>query len=181
MKRKVILYIALSLDGYIADREGGVDWLTGLDEGHTGDCGYGDLIREIDTVLLGHKTYRQIAEELSPDKWMYEGLESYVLTHRRLEDKPGIRFINRSAGELVEELLGQAGKSIWVCGGAEIVSQLMEKDLIDEYRLTFVPRILGGGVRLFHESERTHFLRPVSAGIENGFLNCTYKRKDERV
>ena len=86
--RKTVLYIAESLDGFIAAPDGGVGWLTeqhpdGLEEGS-----YPEFIRTVDTVLMGYTTYHQIVTELSPDKWAYEGMHTYVFTHKEIPDKP---------------------------------------------------------------------------------------------
>lgn len=78
--RKVILYIAVSIDGFIADSLGNVDWIRGHNDNYDGDYGYAEFIKGMDTVILGYNTYRQIVEELSPDEWVYDGLESYVFT-----------------------------------------------------------------------------------------------------
>ena len=79
--RKAVLYIALSLDGFIADSAGGVGWLHGhdpaLEEGS-----YGEFAATVDTVIMGRRTYDQVRGELSPGAWPYEGMDCYVLTHR---------------------------------------------------------------------------------------------------
>lgn len=82
--REVDLFIAMSLDGYIADRTGGVSWLCGHDGSEEQGDGYDRFITCVDTVLMGANTYRQITEELSPDAWPYDGLTTYVVTHREL-------------------------------------------------------------------------------------------------
>ncbi len=106
LERKVILYIAVSLDGYIADEAGGVDWLEGQDKTYQGDYGYSRFEKQVDTVIMGYRTYWQVVTELSPDAWAYPGKETYVLTHREMEDKPGIRF----TGEPLETLLSNLKK-----------------------------------------------------------------------
>ena len=73
--RSIILYIAMSLDGYIADREGGVDWLAGQEPGQDMPDSYSTLLERIDTVLLGWNTYHQLTTQLSPEQWPYEGAE----------------------------------------------------------------------------------------------------------
>ena len=102
--RRVILYIAISLDGYIADLNGGVSWLdSGADAENTED-GYEAFLQKIDTVVMGYNTYRQVAEELSPGKWVYSGMMSYVLTHRKMDDLPEIRFVHQNVGRLLHRL-----------------------------------------------------------------------------
>ena len=85
--RKVVLFIAMSLDGFIADRRGGVDWLSGQGSGASFDA-YGAFIQNVDTVLMGWNTYHQIITELAPGEWPYTGLACYVFTHR-VQPAPG--------------------------------------------------------------------------------------------
>ena len=83
--RKVILYIAMSLDGYIADKNGGVDWLSGQGAEGAEEGTYSEFIKGIDTVVMGWNTYVQVKTELSPEIWPYEELTSYVITHRKVD------------------------------------------------------------------------------------------------
>ena len=91
--RRIVLYIAMSLDGYLADPAGDVDWLTGQDPSWEGDGGYSDFVRTVDTVILGRRTYDQITTQLSPSAWPYEGLSAWVLTHRDAPEPEGDIFI----------------------------------------------------------------------------------------
>ncbi len=175
--RKVILYIAVSLDGYIADRNGGVDWLKGENPDYPGDCGYGDFAQNIDTVVMGRRTYDQIVTELSPGEWVYHGMNSYVLTHRPGESSQEILFTGETPSGLVERLKKEPGKDIWICGGADLVHQLMCGDEIDEYHLTVIPVLLGNGIRLFSPTDRQLTLHLVRSSSENGMLNCVYTRR----
>ncbi len=76
--RKIVLFIAMSLDGYIADINGKVDWLAGQDSDVENDDSYADFVKNIDTVIMGWTTYHQIVTELSPGQWVYDNLQSYV-------------------------------------------------------------------------------------------------------
>lgn len=149
--RKVILYIAVSLDGYIADSDGRVDWIDscGIPEEMTG-C-YERFVAGIDTVVMGWRTYQQIVTELSPDNWVYDGLQSYVITHRRKENCEEIQFTDENPVSLISRLKMQDGKDIWICGGASVANQLMAEGLIDVLHLTMLPITLGSGLRLFNE------------------------------
>ena len=80
--RTVTLYIAMSLDGFIADRHGGVDWLYGNTPDDNGGS-YESFAAGVDTVIMGRRTYDQITAELSVGSWPYEGMDCYVLTHAR--------------------------------------------------------------------------------------------------
>ena len=80
--RDVVLFIAMSLDGYIADKNGGVGWLSGQGDADEPMDSYGTFIKDVDTVVMGWNTYHQVVTELSPGQWVYEGLKTYVITHR---------------------------------------------------------------------------------------------------
>ena len=90
--REVVLYIAMSLDGYVADETGGADWLEGHGEGPEGADSYSRFIQEVDTVIMGRNTYRQVTTQLSPERWVYQGLHTYVVTHRPLPSTQDITF-----------------------------------------------------------------------------------------
>ena len=153
MKRKVILYISQSLDGFIADSKGNVDWILGNNKEYLSDYGYETFIKDIDTVILGYNTYSQIRNELSPDNWVYKDLKSYVLTSKEIKDTSNIRYVNMNIKELINKLQKEEGKNVWICGGANLVNQCVKEDLIDEYQITTVPLILGNGIRLFEKKQ----------------------------
>ena len=175
--RNTVLYIAVSLDGRIADANGGVDWLAGQGDGETEDS-YPAFAQGVDTVVMGWNTYRQISEELSPDVWVYEGLQSYVITHRALPPRKGIVFTAEDPVKLVRRLREGGGKDIWICGGADLVRQLMEADLIDQFYLSVIPVVLGGGIRLFGDLSRPLPLRLVRTKAYDGITELVYVRRE---
>ena len=179
--RKIVLYIAMSLDGYIADQHGNVDWLSGQETVPDADSGnvdsYSEFVRTVDTVVMGWNTYHQIVTELSPDTWVYRGLTSYVITHRKQSSTDDVRFTDRSPCELVRNLRQQEGADIWICGGAEIVRQLMQEDLIDRFHISVIPTILGDGIPLFGQSEQELQLRLIRTQSYNGITDLVYERR----
>lgn len=175
--RKVVLYIAMSLDGYIADENGGVDWL-GSDGSENDNMGsYAEFIKTIDTVILGYNTYHQIVTVLSPDNWVYSGMKSYVITHSPKTPTDEIVFTNKPIGELINKLKIEKGKDIWICGGASIVNQLISLDLIDKYHIAIMPTILGNGVKLFEVQPVEHKLQLLSINTYNGVNELVYERR----
>ena len=174
--RKVILYIAISLDGYIAKKDGSVDWLTEVNPDISEDDGYLAFLESVDTILMGHRTYRQIVTELSPGKWPYEGKEVCVLTHSPEPGRKGIRFVNEKIDSLLGELTAADGKDIWICGGADVVKQCMEHQCIDLYHITVIPRLLGKGIPLFDGSGKEEKLELVSSKSYNGMVEIIYSR-----
>lgn len=173
--KRVILFIAVSLDGYIADENGGVGWLAGEDPNADDMEGYGAFIQGIDTVIIGGATYRQIAHELSPDKWPYAGLQSYVLTSRPEKNRENITFFSSDLPGLVRKLRQEPGKDIWICGGARIVNQLAREGLIDEYQISVIPLLLGGGIRLFESGLPSTKLHLKRVQAKNGMVESVYE------
>lgn len=172
--RTVVLFIAMSLDGYIADSTGGVGWLSGQEnDGEIKDT-YSEFIKEIDTVIMGWNTYHQIVTELSPQEWVYSGMTSYVLTHRKIQDTEEIKFTENHPCELVQQLRREQGKGIWICGGAYVVHQLMEKNLIDRFHISLIPTLLGNGIRLFGTLEQEQRLKLIRTETYNGIVELVY-------
>ncbi len=176
--RKIIAYIAMTLDGYIATKESKIgDWLKGDGSDPENFGSYNDFIDTIDTVVLGFKTYDQIVNELSVDVWPYQGKHSYIMTRKDLKDKNEITFTNQSVSQLAHTLKSSEGKNIWLCGGASIIQQFHDLDLIDEYIITIVPYLLGDGIRLFSTSNVEKKLKLISTKSYNGFVDLTYVKR----
>lgn len=172
--KTVVLFIAVSLDGYISDKNGSVDWICGHNKNQTKFDAYSTFIKDIDTVIMGGTTYNQIVTELSPDKWPYTGLTSYVITKRNLPSTDEIIFTEKSPCDIVSELKQDYGKSIWICGGSSIIQQLMAKNLIDEFYISVIPTILGSGTRLFETIPQEIKLLLVDSNTYNGITYLRY-------
>lgn len=110
--KKISLFIAMSLDGYIADSKGSVNWLSG--QGNDGDNidAYSEFVKDIDTVIIGWNTYHQIVTELSPDEWVYNDFATYVVTHNPKTSSDKIHFTNEYPVELIKKLREKNGKGI---------------------------------------------------------------------
>lgn len=175
--RRVILYIAMSLDGYIADRHGNVDWLNGQDSNEENIDTYSDFIKDIDTVVMGWKTYHQVVTELSPNEWIYSALTSYVITHRALQSTNDVKFVQDDPCRVVKELKQKSGKGIWIGGGASIIRPLVQADMIDEYYISIIPTLLGAGIRLWGDTEKELKLKLVQTQSYNGITEFVYRRR----
>lgn len=175
--RKVVLFIAMSLDGYIAKENGSVDWLCGQNPKEETLDTYSEFIKDVDTVVMGWNTYHQVVTELSPAEWVYPDLLSYVITHRELPATDHIIFSQESPCEVVRKLKQQQGKSIWICGGASIIQQLIREDFIDEYCISVIPTLLGSGIRLFKEGEKEMKLKLLRTQSYNGITDLVYARR----
>ena len=175
--RKIILYIAMSLDGYIADKNGGVDWLSGQDAEEEDEGTYSEFVQGVDTVVMGWNTYAQVRTELSPKIWPYEELISYVITHRDEKPTDNIKFVGEEPCELIARLKEMPGKDIWICGGSSIIQPLIRENLIDEYRISVIPTILGDGILLFGNWKTELHLRLKETKMYNGIAELVYTRR----
>lgn len=176
--RETVLYIGMSLDGYIADCDGGVGWMGGQDPTDESAGSYPEFLHTVDTVMMGRNTYHQIVTELSPEEWVYAGLRSYVITHRTQPDADGIIFTNESPGALVDRLKVQPGRDIWICGGAELVHQLLREDKIDRFHIAVLPILLGSGIRLFGSDGRKIPLTLTGTQVYNGITELIYRKRE---
>lgn len=179
MERKVVLYIAMSLDGYIANNNGGIAWLGGQNDSFQDDYGYGKFIESVDTVIMGMTTYNQIVTELSLNEWPYSNMKSYVFTHKAIESNENVEFISKDIDKFIAKLKDEKGKNIWICGGANIANQLIKVGLIDEYHLTIIPIILGNGIQLFSDNNPTTLLKVEQVKEINGVVDIVYTRRAE--
>lgn len=145
---RVKLYIATSLDGYIADREGGVGWLSEAAASETDeDYGYEVFYKSIGSLAMGRKTYEQV---LSFGAWPYAGKPSFVFSKDPPEGKhPHVEFVSESPEAFVSNRVSEGGEDLWLVGGAGLVASFREHGLIDEYIISIMPVLLGEGIPLF--------------------------------
>lgn len=177
MSREIILYIAASIDGYIAEPNGSIDFLGGGIELVEEDTSYQELMEKIDTVVMGRTTYDQVVNELSPEQYPYEEQMSYIITSHPDENSEKLIFTSQSTVELIQELNKQDGKAIWIVGGASIIAPLVEAKMIDTYILTTIPKILGKGIPLFNELNGPVNLKVEQVYVKNDMVYTTYSNR----
>ena len=175
--RDSILFIAMSLDGYIADSNGGVDWLHGQGDDSENMDVYSEFAKGIDTILMGWNTYYQVITELSPTEWIYSDFVTYVFTHNEMDSTKQIRFTSQDPGDLLRSLKSKDGKNIWICGGANLIRQLVCDDLIDQYYISVIPTLLGSGIRLFGDAGKEMKLKLLKTQTYNGITDLIYTRR----
>ena len=173
--RDVVLFIAMSLDGYIAAPDGSIGWLGGQDAESNDFGSYERFIAGVSDVVLGYTTYHQLTTELMPGAWPYAAQTSYVLTHRKDEpEQAGVVFTDEPVASLIGRLKAQSGGEIWICGGASVANQCMRQGLIDRYHINVMPTMRGAGIRLFEGLEKPIPLRLVSTEQYNGIVDLVY-------
>ena len=155
-RRKIIVYIATSADGYIARSDGSVDWLDRPSP--KGNYGMAAFYRSIDTCILGRKTYDQAAKFGMPDG--YKGKKNYVLSRNRiLTASPKVVMVNEDVRDFAERLRADKGKDIWLVGGAEIIAGFLDCKQVHEFIIHVIPTLIGEGIPLVAPRHRNLSLK----------------------
>ena len=144
MNRKVILYIATSLDGYIAQPNDDLSFLS-IVEQEGQDYGYADFVKTVDAVIVGRKTYDKVIS-MGFD-FPHADKDAYIITRTPRPSLGSIKFYTGDLKSLVDRLKSENGKNIFCDGGAEIVNELLKDDLIDEFIISVIPILVGNGTK----------------------------------
>lgn len=147
-QRKIVCYIAISLDGYIATKDDSLDWLFKV-EGE-GDAGYGEFIETIDTVVMGRRTYDWVMEA-EGGKAPYQDKECFVFSTKEQGQKEKVKYTSEEILPFAERLKQEPGKDIWVVGGGNLLHGFLKEKLIDEFIISIAPTLIGSGIPLFQE------------------------------
>ncbi|MDE8332708.1 dihydrofolate reductase family protein [Erysipelothrix rhusiopathiae] len=173
--RKIKLFIAMSLDGYIADEKGAIDWLEPYNS--VDDDTYDLFYKTVDTVVMGRKTYEQVTEELSPDVYPYEDSYTYVVSSQDLKPRDNMTVISEDVVAVLNSIKHQEGKDLWIVGGARLVSALVDASIIDEYWIAVAPVLLGKGIPLFDESINSHQLNLIESYTKGQLVYMKYQKR----
>ncbi|AZA62908.1 MULTISPECIES: dihydrofolate reductase family protein [Chryseobacterium] len=177
--RKVSLFIATSLDGYIAKPNDDLSFLK-IVEKEGEDYGYSEFTENIDTLIIGRKTYDYVLKELGSSHYDNGKRDVYVITRTEKPNVGRTTFYTGNLTDLVKQLQSENGKNIYCDGGSEIINELLKNDLVDEFIISIVPVLLGNGTRLFKDGRPEQELQFVSAKTyETGLTQLYYKRKSE--
>lgn len=173
--RKIRLFIASSLDGYIARTSGEVDWLF-TDQ----DYGYTEFFGEVDTVLMGNKTYQQV---LSFGEYPYKGKKSFVFSKTlQGETDNNVEFVGGDLKGFINTLRQSSDRDIWLVGGGETIHYFMKHRFVDELILSIHPIILGNGIPLIVKDsslETALELKNVKT-YDSGLLQVSYNLNVQR-
>jgi len=145
-------YVAASLDGYIADRDGKLDWLFAFNDAEGVAEAYQRFIADVGALAMGAATYEFV--RAMGEAWPYAA-PTWVFTHRKLPgiDGADIRFTAADVGEVHREMVAAAnGRNVWLVGGGNLVAQFVRRGLLDEILLSLAPVVLGGGTPLLPEA-----------------------------
>jgi dihydrofolate reductase len=173
MNRKVILYIATSLDGYITQPNDDLSFLS-IVEQEGQDYGYADFIKTVDTVIVGRKTYDKVIS-MGFD-FPHADKDAYIITRTPKPSIGSVKFYTDDLKSLIDKLKSENGKNIFCDGGAEIVNELLKNDLIDEFIISVIPILVGNGTKLFKDGRPEQKLELVSVkSFDKGLTQLHYK------
>lgn len=175
--RKLSLFIAMSLDGFIAKPNDDLSFLK-LVEKEGEDYGYAEFTANVDTILLGRKTYDYVLREIGASHYDNGKCDVYVVTRSARPSVGRTIFYTGALTELVQQLKAAPGKDIYCDGGAEVINELLQHDLIDEMIISVIPVLLGNGIRLFNDSRPEQMLEFVRVKtFDTGLVQLHYRRK----
>src|SRR5690625_2805735 len=137
-KRKVILFIASSLDGYIATKDESLEWLFNVDGER--DNGLSDFYKTIDTVVMGKKSYDWVMKQ-DLEEFPYKDKECYVFTRSCTQDAENVKFVNEDITIFTKNLMKQEGKNIWIVGGGRLLHFFIQRKLVDVLIITIALNI----------------------------------------
>lgn len=178
MKRSVILYIAMSLDGYIATEDESLTWLFQVQG--DGDNGYADFYQTVDVIIMGRKTYDWIMKE-EKGNFPYKNKKCYVFSRSEHDNNEYVEFITCDIVDFVNKLKTEDGKGIWIVGGGELLSSLVRENVVDEYILNIAPAIIGSGIPLFKKQQVEISLELKSIRRFNQFAELHYIKYPQRI
>ncbi|MCA9037098.1 MAG: dihydrofolate reductase [Planctomycetaceae bacterium] len=166
---KVVLFIATSLDGYIARSDGTVDWLF-----HDADYGYTEFMGALDAVVMGRTTWEQ-AKTFEEVPFVRKQVFVFSRTLPASSDKR-VHHVHGEVGSVVAAIRQNLQQDIWLVGGGDLIRQFISRRLIDEFRLFVHPIILGEGIPLFLcHSERTNLKFEGIQSFPSGLVELRYR------
>lgn len=172
LRPKISVYIATSIDGYIARKDGSLDWLESVG-GFDDDYGFNNLLNSIDAVIMGRKTY-EIAASAPEAEWPYNGKRVIVLSRSLQTVKSGVELFSGEVSQLASQLYADGVKHVWVDGGVT-VSQFLHAQMVDHMTLSVIPVVLGSGIPLFNAIDREFSCRLVSSqSYASGLVQLRY-------
>lgn len=174
---KVILYIAMSLDGYIARDDNDITWLSMVDRPGE-DYGYAAFIQDVGTIIMGRKTYEKVLSIGS--EYLHRDKTGYVLSKSRTGAEENMTFYSGNLSELISKIKQEGKGHIFIDGGAEVVHAMLARHLIEECVISIIPIILGGGISLFRDGCPETKLKLLSSeAFSSGLVQLRYECMNE--
>jgi len=176
---KVILYIACSIDGFIAKPDGNLEWLNSIPNPDNIDHGYSDFLKGVSSIIMGRRTYTQVLD-FGID-WPYSDKITYVVTNNNSFklDTPETYKLSGNIEESVEKIKHETSKDIWLVGGGQLVTYFLNNNLIDKMIISFIPTILGQGIPLFPDKPKETMWKLIETNaFSTGIVTLTYEKNN---
>jgi dihydrofolate reductase len=176
-RRKIVVCIAISTDGFIARPDGDVAW---LDRPRTkGDYGMGEFFKTIDTILWGRKTYDK-GIEMGMKSSDFGAAKNYLFSRRpRKSLLPGFEWTSEAVKKFAQRLRTQPGKDIWMMGGGGLIASFLDEGEIDGFMIHVIPILIGEGIQLIQPRHRSIPLKLLSSkAFPDGVVELNYRVKD---
>ncbi len=181
---RVTIHMATSLDGFIARKDGSVDWMETADRFDGGEVmapkSVAEFLRTIDCYVMGSRTYETALDfEARGLGWSYGDKPTVVLTHRELRKTRGnVEFYAGDLSRLVDERLKPKYRTIWVVGGGAVAGECLRRGLADELRYSVLPVLIGDGIAFFERLDRDVALHLLEVtGYQSGMVALRYDVK----
>jgi dihydrofolate reductase len=174
--KKIILYIAASIDGRIAEPDGGIEWLSEFPITEEMNYGYKEFMASIDSIIMGGRSWRELSN--MDAMGAYAGKTIYMVSRHDWGETENTKFITENVIEHITALRKEPGKNIWLFGGGELVSVLLAADLVDEMQIAYIPVILGKGIPLFPDQPKeSKWELTDSKSYSSGIVMVEYQKK----
>jgi dihydrofolate reductase len=170
-KRNTVLFIATSLDGYIATENDSLEWLFKVNG--EGDNGYSEFYKTVDTIVMGRRTYDWIID-YEQDQFPYKNKKCFVFSRSLKGSNEFVEFVNEDTKEFVKRQKQLEGDKIWIVGGGDLILDFLKEQLIDEFIITIAPTLIGRGIPLFKKFDHEIELELIGLRSFNQFVELHY-------
>lgn len=170
-KRKVILYIAQSLDGFIARKNGNLDWLYGVHS--DGDAGFSAFYKTISTMVMGRGTYEHLMTMV--DEFPHKDRECFVFSRNERESLDYLTYTSEDVSSFVSRLQDEEGSDIWLAGGGDLLADFLDADLIDEFIISYAPVMIGEGIPMYPRAVKETKLKLIEQKTYGQFVQVRYE------
>lgn len=170
-KRKVILYIAQSLDGFIARKDGDLDWLYGVET--EGDAGFSEFYKTVSTIVMGRGTYEHLMTMVP--EFPHKDRECFVFSRSKKEHIDYLTYTSEDVGAFVSRLQDEPGSDIWLVGGGDLLATFLDTDSVDEFIISYAPVIIGEGIPMYPRATRETKLKLIEQKTFGQFVQVRYE------
>lgn len=165
------MYIAQSLDGFIARKNGDLDWLYGVES--EGDAGFSEFYKTISTIVMGRGTYEHLMTMV--DEFPHKDRECFVFSRCEREQLDYLSYTSEDVSSFVSRLQEEQGSDIWLVGGGDLLTEFLDADLVDEFIVSYAPVIMGDGIPMYPRATKETKLKLLEQKTYGQFVQVRYE------